>query len=64
MPELPKYDANEEMPKQKSRRYIYVNNILRVGRESHAAHPLGVALVCDRELAVAEGVPELDGAVA
>lgn len=31
--------------------------------EAHAGDPLGVALVLDGELAVAEGVPQLDGAV-
>ena len=40
------------------------DRVLRVGREAHAADPLGVALVRDRELAVAEGVPQLNGPVA
>lgn len=34
-----------------------------VGREAYAADPLGVAVLLDVELALAEGVPELDGAV-
>ena len=40
------------------------DRILRVRAEAHAADPLGVALVGDCELAIAEGVPQLDGAVA
>ena len=40
------------------------DGVLRVRAEAHAADPLGVALVGDGELAVAEGVPQLDGAVA
>lgn len=34
-----------------------------VGAEADARDPLGVALVGDGELAVTEGVPELDGAI-
>lgn len=34
-----------------------------VGGEADAGDPLGVAIVGDVELALAEGVPELDGAV-
>lgn len=34
------------------------------GGEADAAHPLGVAILSDGELALANGVPELDGAVA
>lgn len=34
-----------------------------VGGEADARDPLGVALVLDVELALSEGVPELDGAV-
>jgi WD40 repeat protein len=34
-----------------------------VGAEANAGNPLGVALVGDGELAVTEGVPQLDGAV-
>jgi hypothetical protein len=40
------------------------DGVLGVGREAHARHPLGVALVGDGVLAVAERVPELDGPVA
>ena len=39
------------------------DRVLRVRGESHAGDPLSVALVSDGVLAVAEGVPELDGAV-
>lgn len=39
------------------------DGVLGVGAEAHARHPLGVALVGDGELAVTQGVPELDGAV-
>ena len=39
------------------------DGVLGVRAEAHAGHPLGVALVGDGELAVAEGVPQLDGAV-
>lgn len=39
------------------------DGVLGVGAEAHAGNPLGVALVGDGELAVAEGVPQLDGAV-
>jgi hypothetical protein len=35
-----------------------------VGGEAHAGDPLGVAILDDGELALTEGVPELDGAVA
>lgn len=35
----------------------------RVGAESHTGDPLGVAVLLDVELALSEGVPELDGAV-
>ena len=40
------------------------DGVLGVGREAHARDPLGVALVGDGVLAVAERVPELDGPVA
>lgn len=40
------------------------DGVLGVGAESHAGHPLGVALVSDGVLAVAECVPELDCPVA
>lgn len=40
------------------------DGVLGVGAEAHARHPLGVALVGDGELAVSEGVPQLDRAVA
>lgn len=40
------------------------DGVLGVGREADARNPLGVALVGDGELAVTEGVPQLDGAVA
>lgn len=40
------------------------DGVLGVGREADARHPLGVALVGDGVLAVTEGVPQLDGAVA
>jgi len=40
------------------------DRVLGVGAEADARDPLGVALVGDGELAVTEGVPELDGAVA
>ena len=40
------------------------DSVLGVGREADARDPLGVALVGDGELAVTEGVPQLDGAVA
>lgn len=40
------------------------DGVLGVGAEAHARHPLAVALVGDGELAVTEGVPELDCAVA
>jgi hypothetical protein len=39
------------------------DGVLRVGAESDAGDPFGVALLGDGELAVTEGVPELDGAV-
>lgn len=39
------------------------NGVLGVGAEADARNPLGVALVGDGELAVTEGVPQLDGAV-
>ena len=39
------------------------DGVLGVGAEANAGHPLGVALLGDGELAVTEGVPELDGAV-
>lgn len=39
------------------------DRVLGVGAEADAGNPLGVALVCDGELAVTEGVPQLDGAV-
>ncbi len=56
---------------RKSRTYLDVlvptsgddDRVLRVGAEAHAADPLGVSLVGDGELAVAESVPQLDGAV-
>jgi hypothetical protein len=41
----------------------YDNGVLGVGAEADARNPLGVALFGDGELAVAESVPELDGAV-
>ena len=40
------------------------DGVLGVGREADARDPLGVALVGDGVLAVTEGVPQLDGAVA
>lgn len=40
------------------------DGVLGVGREADARNPLGVALVGDGVLAVAQGVPQLDGAVA
>lgn len=40
------------------------DGILWVRAESNARNPVGVSLLGDGELAVAEGVPELDGAVA
>lgn len=40
------------------------DGVLGVGGEADAGHPLSVALVGDGELAVAEGVPQLDGSVA
>jgi hypothetical protein len=40
------------------------DRILWVWRESHARDPLGVSLVGDGVLAVSEGVPQLDCAVA
>lgn len=40
------------------------DGVLGVGREPDARDPLGVALVGDGVLAVTEGVPQLDGAVA
>lgn len=40
------------------------HGVLGVGAEADARNPLGVALVGDGELAVTEGVPQLDGAVA
>lgn len=40
------------------------DGVLGVGREPDAGDPLGVALVGDGVLAVTEGVPQLDGAVA
>ena len=39
------------------------DGVLGVGAEAHAGDPLSVALVGDGELAVTEGVPQLDGAV-
>lgn len=39
------------------------DGVLGVGAEANARNPLGVALVGDGELAVTEGVPQLDGAV-
>jgi hypothetical protein len=39
------------------------DGVLGVGREAYARHPLGVALVSDGVLAVAEGVPKLDCSV-
>lgn len=39
------------------------DSVLGVGGEADAGDPLGVALVGDGELAVTEGVPQLDGAV-
>jgi hypothetical protein len=40
------------------------DGVLGVRAEAHARNPLGVTLVGDGVLAVAEGVPELDGSVA
>lgn len=40
------------------------DRILRVGGESDARHPLGVAFVGDGVLAVTKSVPQLDGSVA
>lgn len=39
------------------------DGVLGVRAEAHAGDPVGVALVGDGELAVTEGVPQLDGAV-
>lgn len=39
------------------------DGVLGVGAEANAGNPLGVALVGDGELAVTQGVPQLDGAV-
>lgn len=39
------------------------DGVLGVGAEANAGDPLSVALVGDGELAVTEGVPQLDGAV-
>ena len=39
------------------------DGVLGVRREPHAGDPLGVALLGDGVLAVAEGVPQLDGPV-
>lgn len=39
------------------------DGVLGVGAEADAGNPVGVALVGDGELAVTQGVPELDGAV-
>lgn len=39
------------------------DGVLGVGAEANAGNPLSVALVGDGELAVTEGVPQLDGAV-
>lgn len=39
------------------------DGVLGVRAEAHAGNPVGVALVGDGELAVTEGVPQLDGAV-
>ena len=39
------------------------DGVLGVGAEADARHPLGVALLGDGELAVTQGVPQLDGAV-
>lgn len=40
------------------------DGVLGVGAEADAGNPLGVALLGDGELAVTEGVPQLDGAIA
>lgn len=40
------------------------DRVLGVGAESNARNPFGVALLVDGELAVTEGVPQLNGAVA
>lgn len=40
------------------------HGVLGVGAEADAADPVGVAVLLDGELAVTEGVPQLDGAVA
>lgn len=40
------------------------NRVLGVGAESHAGNPLSVALFANGELAVTQGVPQLNGAVA
>lgn len=40
------------------------DGVQRVGREPDARDPLGVAVLGDVELALAERVPQLDGAVA
>jgi len=39
------------------------DGILRVGGESDARDPIGMALIGDREFAVSQGVPQLDGSV-
>lgn len=40
------------------------DGVLRVGAEADAGDPVAVALLSDGELAVTQGVPQLDGAVA
>lgn len=40
------------------------HRVLRVGRESNARNPVGVALVGDGEFAVSKSVPQLDGSIA
>lgn len=40
------------------------HRVLGVGREAHARNPLGVALISNGELAVAQGIPQLNRPVA
>ena len=39
------------------------DGVLRIGTEPDTRHPLRVALISDGKLAIAEGVPQFDGAV-
>lgn len=40
------------------------HRVLRVGTESNARHPLGVAFISDGVLAISQSVPEFDASVA